>query len=204
MQFDQRVDAYIDKSAPFAREILRYFRELVHSLSPDITETVKWGFPHFEYKGTLCSMAGFKQHCAIGIAKASLLTKGKEGLEMEERTAMGHFGRITTVSDLPKEKVLKAMLKEVMTLNEKGIKVEKKVTLAKDRKELVVPEVLEAALKKNKKAAEVFYNFSYSHKKEYIEWITDAKTDSTRDKRLAQTIEWLNEGKERNWKYKNC
>lgn len=196
---DPFVDAYIDKANDFAKPILKHIRKLVHETCPDVVESKKWSFPHFGYKGEMmCSMAAFKEHCAFGFWKQSLLEKDAFP---EERTAMGSFGKLTSLADLPNDKTLKKLIKDAMKLNDAGIKVKKTVA---PKKELVVPDVLLEALAKNEKAAETFEKFPYSCRKEYIEWITEAKTEPTRDKRLATTIEWLAEGKRRNWKYENC
>lgn len=192
---DPRVDAYIAKSADFATPILNHIRKLVHAACPQVQETMKWSFPHFEYKGVLCSMAAFKNHCALGFWKGELfLPKGKQD------EAMGSFGRITRLSDLPSDKVLSGYIKEAVKLNEAGTKVPSR-SKPKERKPLVIPNYFMAAMKKNKKALSTFEDFSYSHKKDYVEWVTGAKTEQTRDKRLATTVEWLTEGKSRNWKY---
>lgn len=196
---DPRVDRYIESSAEFARPILVHIRNLVHKACPDVSETMKWSFPHFDHKGTLCSMASFKQHCAFGFWKQSLLERDAFPAQ---KTAMGSFGGITSIDDLPADNVLVDLVQQAVELNEKGIKVKKNLPAAK--KELAIPASLTAALKKNKAARETFENFPYSCKKEYVEWITNAKTDATREKRLATTIEWLTEGKRRNWKYKDC
>ena len=121
---DKRIDAYITKSAPFAKPILKHFRALVHRACPEVEETIKWNFPHFDYKGSMmCSMAAFKQHCAIGFWKASLLTDAKKLIERaNSEEAMGHFGRITSLKDLPKDAVLTKYIKEAMKLNREGIK----------------------------------------------------------------------------------
>ena len=196
---DPRVDAYIEKSADFAKPILTHLRKLIHKASPKVSETVKWSMPAFEYKGLICNLAAFKQHCAFGFWKQSLLEKGAFATE---KTAMGSFGRITSKKDLPPDDVIVRLVQAAVELNENGVKVAKKKPAAK--KELVVPDYLAAALKKNKAAQKTFDDFPYSCKKEYVEWITEAKTEPTRDKRLATTIEWLAEGKRRNWKYENC
>lgn len=196
---DPRVDAYIEKSKDFARPILNHIRALVHDACPDITETMKWSFPHFDYKGTVCSMASFNAHCAFGFWKQSLL---EAAAFPAEKTAMGSFGRITSVSDLPDDKTMKKLIIEAVRLNQEGIKVQR--TVSKEKKELVVPDILLDALAAHDSAAETFNAFPYSKKKDYVEWITEAKTDATRDKRLATAIEWLGEGKSRNWKYENC
>ncbi len=195
---DPRVDAYIEKSAEFAKPILSHIRKLVHKACPDITETMKWSFPHFDHKGTICSMASFKQHCAFGFWKQSLMEKDAFPAQ---KTAMGSFGRIASLDDLPDDKVMIGLLNQAIELNEKGVKVAKKPV---ERKELVVPDDMAEAIKKDKKAKTVFDAFSYSNQKEYVEWITEAKTEATRNKRLATTIEWLAEGKSRNWKYEKC
>ena len=197
---DPRVDAYIARSAVFAKPILKHIRRLVHAGCPEVEETIKWQFPSFMYKGLLCGMAAFKEHCTFGFWKHALIVKSNR---KEEEGGMGQFGRITSLSDFPSDKVLLGYIKEAMRLNDEGIKVPKP-TQPKKRKELAVPDYLSAALKRNKKAFETFENFSYSHKKEYVEWLTKAKRDETREKRLETTIAWLAEGKPRNWKYMNC
>lgn len=198
---DPRIDAYIEKSADFAKPILEHIRRLVHKACPDVEETWKWSFPHFDYKGMLCSMAAFKQHATFGFWKQSLL---EQSAFPAEKTAMGSFGRITSKKDLPSDKVIIGLIQQAMELNEKGIKAAKPRPTAAAKTELPVPDDLVAALSKNKKARSQFDKFSYSHRKEYIQWITEAKTEPTRNKRLATTLEWLAEGKSRNWKYEKC
>ncbi len=197
---DPRVDAYIEKSADFAKPVLTHLRKLVHKASPNISETVKWGMPAFDYKGIVCGIAAFKEHCTFGFWKQSLLDY--DGFSTE-KTAMGSFGRITSKKDLPPDDVLIKLVQQAVELNENGVKVQK-AKPAVSKKELVIPDYLTAALKKNKAAKTTFENFPYSCKKEYVQWITEAKTEPTREKRLATTIEWLSEGKRRNWKYENC
>ncbi len=194
------IDAYIEKSAVFAKPILNHLRKLVHSACPDVEEKMKWSFPHFDYKGEMmCHMAAFKQHAAFGFWKAALMKDPVMMQEAKAETAMGHLGRITALSDLPPDKKLIAWIKEAMALNDKGIKLPGKSN--KEQKELVIPGYFLKALEKNKKAREVFNGFAYSHKKEYLQWVTEAKTEETRLRRLATAIEWIAEGKGRNWKY---
>lgn len=201
---DPRVDAYIAKAAPFAQPILTHIRKIVHEACPDAVESWKWSFPHFDYKGsTLCSMAAFKQHCSFGFWKAALMADPDNILEVGERASMGHFGRLTSVKDLPKDTILKKYIKQAMTLNDEGAKAPPKPKATeKKKKELTTPPDFDKLLKANKAAATVFAAFSYSNRKEYIEWIEDAKTEATRTKRMAQAIEWIAEGKSRHWKYK--
>ena len=195
---DPRVDAYIDRSSDFARPILLHIRKLVHKACPDVKETMKWSFPHFDYKDQMmCSMASFKAHVAFGFWKQSLM---ENAAFPAEKTAMGSFGRLTSLKDLPDDKTMKKLIGDAMKLNDAGVKV-KRAFVSKDRKELIVPDVLLEALAKHERAAETFNNFPYSCRREYVDWITEAKTDATRDKRLVTTIEWLAEGKRRNWKY---
>lgn len=196
---DPRIDAYIEKSADFAQPIMIHLRKLIHRACPNITETLKWSMPSFDYKGIVCGFAAFKNHCTFGFWKQSLMEKDAFPAE---KTAMGSFGRIMSLKDLPADKVMIGLIQHAVELNEKGIKVPKKPSAAKT--ELVVPDVLTKALAKNKAAKSAFEKFSYSHKKEYVEWIEEAKTEPTRDKRLATAIEWLSEGKSRHWKYEKC
>lgn len=195
---DPRVDAYIAKSADFARPILAHLREVVHAACPDAEETMKWSFPHFQYRGLLCSMAAFKEHCAFGFWKSSLVL-GEEG----EDGAMGQFGRITKLSDLPAKKVLSGYIKKAMELNEAGVKSPTRSKPKAPQPEPAVPDDLAAALKANPAARAAFDQFSPSHRREYIEWITEAKTSATRTRRIETAIQWMDEGKPRNWKYMN-
>jgi uncharacterized protein YdeI (YjbR/CyaY-like superfamily) len=198
---DNRVDAYIAKSADFAKPILDRIRKLIHKACPEATETIKWGMPFFEYNGApLCNMAAFKEHCAFGFWNAAMLTDPEGILQVKDKNAMGHLDRLVSVKDLPADKIMVAYLKEAAQLIKDG---KKKPAPAKKgaRPELPMPPALAAALKKNKKAQTTFGGFPPSHRREYIEWITEARTDETRDKRIATTIEWLLEGKSRNWKY---
>ncbi len=195
---DKRIDTYILKSADFAIPILNHLRELVHVACPDVEETVKWGFPHFDYKGVMCSMASFKQHCVFGFWKAALMKDKKLIANAKSETSMGHLGRIESLNDLPSDSVMIRYIKEAAKLNEAGIKLEKKAPV---KKALVIPTYFTKALKTNKKAQTTFKTFSYSNQKDYVEWITEAKTDATREKRMAIALEWMAEGKVRNWKY---
>jgi hypothetical protein len=198
---DKRLDAYIAKSAEFARPILRELREIVHEGCPEVEETMKWSMPHFDYKGMLCGMAAFKQHCTFGFWKGKLLFDGENQQSAE---AMGQFGRITSLKDLPPKRVLIGYVRKAAELNDQGVKVPRKPKPSSDKKELVVPAYFMAAVKKNKKALATFETFPYSHKKEYVQWVTEAKTDETRQRRLTTSVEWLAQGKSRNWKYEKC
>lgn len=198
--YDPRVDVYIEKMAPFAQPILQHLRELIHRQCPDIEETMKWSFPHFDYKGrTQFSMAGFKQHCAVGFWLASVMSDPKGILQLEDKASMGSLGRIESLAGLPPDKILLQYFKESLKLTDEGVKPVK--AAKKAAAEVPVPDYFVAALKKNKKALAAFEGFAPSHRKEYLEWITEAKREETRDKRIAQAIEWLAEGRSRNWKY---
>lgn len=196
---DKRIDAYISKSPDFAKPILNHLRKVIHAACPQVEETIKWGFPHFDYKGMMCSMAAFKNHCAFGFWKAAIMKDAGE-LKENNANAMGHSGKIKSIADLPPDKIIISTVKEAMKLNDDGIKLpEKKIT---DKKaEIIVPFSLKKELVKHKKATDTFNNFSPYNKREYIQWIEEAKTEETRNKRILTTIKWLTEGKTRNWKY---
>lgn len=197
---DPRIDAYIAKSADFAQPILKHIRKLVHAHCTDCTETMKWSMPFFEYKGgVFANMAAFKQHCAFGFWLGELLK-----IDAKQEKAMGQFGRIASLKDLPSDKDFASLIKAAMKLHDAGAKPPSRSQPAAEKKALVVPPQFLAAVKKNKKALETFLGFSASKQKEYVEWFTEAKTDVTREKRLAQAIEWMAEGKSRNWKYQKC
>ncbi|MDP1623225.1 MAG: YdeI/OmpD-associated family protein [Bacteroidales bacterium] len=199
---DQRLDKYIAAFADFAKPVLNHLRALVHQACPEVEEKLKWGFPHFDYKGVYTSMAGFKEHCAFTFWKAKIMADPHKLLGEKEEKAMGHFGRIRSLKDLPPDEILLEYLLEAKRLNDKGIKVTQKKPTEKEKKELVVPDDLLLALKQNIGAVEIFEKFPYSRRKEYIMWITEAKTEATREKRIATAVEWIGEGKSRNWKYK--
>lgn len=198
---NKQMDAYIQKSAEFAKPILVHFRELVHLACPEVEETIKWGIPHFEYKGSsMCHMASFKAHCSIGFWKAELMSDSpKLFAKAKTQEAMGHLGKITSLKDLPKDSVLVKYIKEAAKLNEEGIKLPVKPKSI--IREVEVPDYFLKEIKKNKKALTVFEKFSNSNKKEYVQWVTEAKTETTRKTRISSAVEWMSEGKIRNWKY---
>lgn len=195
MANDPRIDAYIAKAKPFAKPILKRIRGAMHAGCPDVTETIKWSVPAFDYKGPLAGMAAFKAHCIFGFWKQPLMKSAPVDRAGE---AMGGFGRFESLDDLPTEAALVKMVKEAVALNDAGVKVPR-VTKAKPA--LKTPADMLAAIKKNKKALATYDAFSPSCKREYVDWITEAKTDETRARRLATAIEWMAEGKQRNWKY---
>lgn len=191
------VDAYIAKAADFARPILTKFRDLLHRTCPDVQEVLKWGVPHFEHEGVLAGMAGFKKHVNLIFWKADLM-KDSAGL-FRKADGPRNVLQPKSMDEMPPDKVLVAYMKEAMALNEQGVKRAKKAAAKKP--DLPVPADLRAALKKNKKAQAAFDAFPPSHRREYIEWITDAKQAETRARRLATALEWMALGKPRNWKY---
>ena len=194
---DKRVDGYIAKAPEYARPILSRIRDVVHEACPDCEETLKWGMPAFMYHGILCQMAAFKAHAIFGFWKGSLITdpKGKP-----INLGMGKdLGKLTSLAELPSKKALVGYVKQAMTLNEEGVKVRRRV--GKSKPPAAVPADLAAALRKNKKAQATFDAFSPSAKREYVTWIVDAKGEDTRARRLAQAVQWMSEGKQRNWKY---
>ena len=194
---DPRIDAQIESAPAFARPILTKLRQAVHAGCPEAVETLKWSRPRFEHHGLLCGMAAFKAHCTFGFWKGKLIVdRGGESAEQ----AMGQFGRITSVAGLPPKRVLAGYVKEAMRLNEEGVKTPRRAP-AKTKRPAAVPDDLAAALRHNRKAAAAFDAFSPSHRREYVEWITEAKREETRARRIATAVEWLAEGKSRNWKY---
>lgn len=197
---DPRLDAYIANSAPFARPILKHLRKIVHTGCPEVEETMKWSMPHFDYKGVLCAMAAFKAHCTFSFWKGSLVL-GKE--EVAEEKAMGQFGRITALSHLPSEKVLLGYVRKAAALNDAGVKSPERPKSSSRRENgpVEVPSYFRTALNKNAAASKTFDSFSASKQKDYIEWVTEAKRDATRQQRLATSLEWLAQSKPRMWKY---
>jgi uncharacterized protein YdeI (YjbR/CyaY-like superfamily) len=193
---DPRVDAYIAKAPEFAKPILIHLRMLAHQACPGVEETLKWRLPHFSKKGILFGMAAFKQHCAVHFWKGKLLLEGNPRIG-----GFGNLGKVTRLSELPDQKKLLRYIKKAVELNESGVK---KPVIKTAKKKLVVPAYFRAALSRNKKAQTTFDNFSYSHKKEYVNWITEAKREETRARRIKTALQWLSQGKPQNWKYLNC
>ena len=194
---DPRIDAYIARAAPFAQQILRHVRKLVHAGCPEVQETMKWSMPHFGYHGIMLGMAAFKEHCSIAFWKGELILGKRAGSD----GGMGHFGKITSLRDLPSDKRFIEYVRKAATLNKQDIKKPTDLKPKSVRPELTVPEHFRAALGKNKKAAATFEGFSYTNKKEYVDWLTEAKREQARSQRLQTAIAWLAEGKVRNWKY---
>ena len=192
---DPRVDAYVEGAEPFARPVLRHLRDLVHAAVPDASETIKWGFPHFEHRGILCSMAAFSHHCAFGFWKGELVV----GDSPAAREAMGHFGRIASLDDLPPDEEVVALVRRAAELNEQGVKAPRSKTRA--RPEVQAPPVLLDALRATPATWSAWEAFPPSHRREYAEWIAEAKSDATRARRVATAVEWIAGGKSRNWKY---
>jgi uncharacterized protein YdeI (YjbR/CyaY-like superfamily) len=203
-QYDSRVDAYIAKSADFAKPILIHIRELVHKASPLITESIKWGFPFFDYKGPVCQMAAFKQHMAFGFWKAKQLNDPNKLLQQDEPAA-GSFGRLISLADLPSDEILVDFIKQAMQINEvaKDSPVKKETPPKVPKAAIEMPADFADLLANSPKALEVYEKFSPSHKREYLEWIVDAKSHDTRQKRMQTALEWISEGKSRNWKYQS-
>ncbi|HEV2746899.1 MAG TPA: YdeI/OmpD-associated family protein [Allosphingosinicella sp.] len=198
MTRDQRIDAYIARQADFARPILEHLRAAVHAACPDCEETLKWSAPTFMYKNEqLAMMAAFKQHATFGFWRGSLVV-GDDG---EQKSAMGQFGRLTSIDDLPAPDVLTALIRKAKALTDAGVKPPRNKAV---KEPFTVPDDLRSALDANRPAAATFAGFSPSAQRDYVEWITGAKQPATREKRLVQAVEWMAEGKKRNWKYENC
>jgi uncharacterized protein YdeI (YjbR/CyaY-like superfamily) len=197
MKRDERIDSYISRQAEFARPILEHLRAAVGEACPNAEETLKWSAPAFMYKGEiLAMMAGFKAHVAFN------LWRGSQVLEGERRSgAMGQFGRIASLEDLPEPAVLAEMIRKAMALAEAGVKPQREKSA---KAPIEPPEDLVAALEENQAALATFQGFSPSSRREYVEWVVQAKRAETRATRIAQAVAWMAEGKKRNWKYERC
>jgi hypothetical protein len=198
---DPRVDAYIARAAPFARPILRHLRRVVHAACPGVEETLKWGFPHFMHRGILCSMAAFKAHCAFGFWKGRLLADRIRAAVRTGEPAMGQFGRLTEIGDLPGETTLARLVRQAATINDRGAGRPARAK-ADWRRRLTVPPDFLAALGRHRRALATFQAFSFSNRRDYVEWVAGARREKTRRRRLTTAIAWLAEGKVRNWKYR--
>jgi uncharacterized protein YdeI (YjbR/CyaY-like superfamily) len=203
-----KVDAYLVKVQPFAQPIMTHLRALVHKGCPAIEETIRWSRPFFQYRGViLCNMAAFKEHCSFGFWGEEIGAVLREAKVLGEN-GMGSLGRITGVKDLPSDKQMLVWIRQAAAFVDSGqhtSPIAARRRVVKSPKPSVEPPAeFATALQKNKQAAAAFATFSPSCKREYVEWIADAKRPETRDKRIATAIEWISEGKQRNWKYQNC
>lgn len=199
-----KVDAYIEKAAPFAQPILSHIRELVHKACPDAEEAIKWSMPFFVYRGQILgNMAAFKAHCSFGFWGGEIAAVMKrDGVLSED--GMGRLGKIASLKDLPSDKAMLGYIRQAAAFVDGGGKTMMREKPKTPKAAPEVPEELAAALKKNKAAAKVFAGFSPGAQREYTEWIAEAKRAETKEKRVAQAVEWIAEGKQRNWKYQNC
>ncbi|MGZ5245205.1 MAG: YdeI/OmpD-associated family protein [Bacteroidia bacterium] len=197
---EPKIDAYIEKSAPFAQPILKHLRQLIHTACPKVEEKIKWGMPHFDYKGEMmCHFAAFKQHAVFGFWKTSIMNDPHK-IFGDHVNAMGSFGKIKSIEDLPADEVIIEYIQEAMRLNDEGIKVPAGPR-KHEKPEIAEPDYFFEALSKNASAKATYEKFAPSHKREYLSWITEAKTEPTRIKRLEKAIEQMAEGKSQNWKY---
>ncbi|MBA2920979.1 hypothetical protein GON01_03305 [Sphingomonas sp. MAH-20] len=195
---DPRVDAFIESKAVFAQLILRHIRAIVHRACPEVEETLKWSMPSFTYKGQiLAGMAAFKEHATFGFWRSKEVT----GTEQAE-SAMGQFGRLTSIADLPEDTALEAMVRKAAALIDSGTKAPR--PLKHPKPPLAIPDDLRAALAANPGAQAAYDGFPPGQQREYLEWVTEARRPETRAKRVARAVEWMAEGKRRNWKYESC
>jgi len=202
MNYNSDIDNYISNAENFAKPILTHWRRLVHECCPDVAEVMKWSLPHFDYKNdNMCVMASYKNHCSFTFLKAGLMSDPRLKESKDQKPIQRFLGKITKIEDLPPDEEFIAMLKEARLLNEKGVKIKREKLSADKPKVLETPDYLSTALDANPKAKEVFESKSNSFRKEYITWITDAKTDETRQKRINEALEWITEGKGRFWKH---
>ncbi|MDB4919692.1 DUF1801 domain-containing protein [Mucilaginibacter sp.] len=199
-QFNPQVDAYIAKAADFAKPILEYLRKIIHETCPEVEEVIKWGIPHFDYKGDMmCILASYKKHCSFSLFKAELMIHPKLKENAKPGQSMGNMDKLTSLSDLPEKAILVAYIKEAMALNEAGIK---KVRPVSEKPQVIeVPDYFTEKLATKPLAKEIFESKSQSFRKDYLVWITGAKTDATRQTRMEQALEWIADGKGRFWQY---
>lgn len=197
-KFNSKVEEYIATSEDFAKPILKHLQQIIHETCSDVEEDIKWGTPHYGYKGDhLCMMGGFKNHCSFSLYKAEFMKDKAIQDSVKAGKKFGFMDKIKSVADLPSKNILVAYIKEAMAINEKGIK---KVMPKSDKPKVIeTPDYFTKELSKNTKAKTVFESKSPSFRKNYLIWITDAKTDDTRQKRIEQSLEWIAEGKGRFW-----
>ena len=195
-----KVAAYDAKLEPFAKPILAHLRQLLRDTCPEVSEEIKWGIPHFDYRGEMmCIFAGYKSHCSFSFWKDSLMSDPRLKANGELPAAKRFMGKLTQLADLPCDRDLIAWIQEAMSLNERGVKLPPRAPGAP--KPVSMPEAFAARLSANPAAKAIFESKSASFQKEYNVWIGEAKTDATRDKRIEEALAWIAEGKGRFWKY---
>jgi uncharacterized protein YdeI (YjbR/CyaY-like superfamily) len=202
-RFNPQFDEYQEAASDFAKPIMAHLRKLVHKQCPEVVEEIKWGIPHFDYKGEmLCIFAAYKNHCSFSFWKESLMSDARLKANSDLKAAKRFMGKLTLLSDLPSDRELIAFIQEAMALNDKGVKLAPRQD-AKPAKaaEIVIPDAFAEQLSRHGRANEVFQSKSPSFRKEYVVWIADAKTDQTRQKRIDESLEWIAQGKGRFWKY---
>jgi uncharacterized protein YdeI (YjbR/CyaY-like superfamily) len=206
--YNPKVDKYIGSAQEFAQPILNHLREIVHKGCPEVEESIKWGMPFFEFRGEIvCCMAAFKKHCRFGFWGKKIRVVLREA-NVAGMNGSGWFDRLTHINELPDNKRMIDFIRQAAVMIESGnytSPIAARNQKAKAKKSTVkMTKEFAAALKKNKKATTGFASFSPSCKREYVEWIADAKRPETRDRRIATAVKWIAEGKQLNWKYQNC
>ena len=197
MTRDPRVDAYIAARQPFAQPILTHLRELVHAHAPGAEETLKWGVPHFTLGGqNLAGMAAFKSHATFGFWRDEEVTGSPRN-----PGAMGSMGRLASLADLPGDEAMADYIRKAAALCAEG---KPKRAAPKPKAALDLPGDLGVALKANAAAQGHWDAFSPGKRRDYIEWVLEAKREETRVKRIETIVAQVAEGKGRNWKYQVC
>jgi uncharacterized protein YdeI (YjbR/CyaY-like superfamily) len=195
-----KFDAYLAASEDFAKPIMMHLRSLLHTTCPEVVEELKWGIPHFDYKGEMmCIFAASKKHCSFGFWKDALMADPRLKANSSLPAIKRFMGKLTKIEDLPTDVELIGFIREAMTLNENGVKLPPRE--AKTPKTLAMPPGFAEKLAENPTAKQEYDSKSDSFRKDYLVWITDAKTDATRQKRIEESVAWIAEGKGRFWKY---
>lgn len=193
----ENITAYIEKATPEFKEVMIALRSVLNNPNFDIKEDWKWGAPNFNNEGMICWLAHFRNHVGMNFFKGTLI-KDKYNLFTHYREEKGNRQlKFSDINQIIPEQI-EYYIEEAIKLNQENIKVVKKEI------DTSLPLDLETELNNNPKAKMFFESLAPSYKRDYIEWIEEAKREATRTKRLATTMEWLSEGKKKNWKYENC
>jgi len=199
---DPKVTKYIENSEDFAKPILSHVRQQIHKNCPEVVESIKWAIPHFDYKGDfMCVLAAAKNHCSLTFIKSEFMSDTRFAGGKKVKPGQRFMSRITGMSELPSDEELASFIKEAMDLNDRGVKLDKTAKAAPSRKPVETPAYFHEALLTNPAAKQVFETQSSSFRKNYIVWLESAKTDTTRQQRIAESLDWIAEGKGRFWKY---
>jgi hypothetical protein len=194
MIITEQINQYMAELPEWQRRMLVRLRQLIHEAAPEVEEAWRWDKPHFDNAGIMVGLCAFKEHVAVWFHKGALLKDTKKLFEATARTEeKGMRAYKLHEGDKINEAAFLDLVKQAVAVNDKGTKLrEAKPT----KKALVVPEDLEQVLRKDPTAWANWEAFPVGHRRAYVEWVTDARQEETRKRRIAQSLEKIREGEQ--------